>query len=221
MLNKWVCIKDFKQGVTPTDVHFRKLILRAMWRWEWGALEEEDCCRVRGDAEGTRTQLGTLKNKDQCRDPRQTEGGEESGISMEVLVWVRRWTIAWMGCYFTCFAHCITLRAFSFLVTVFWMHLGLWISYIRLLQMWFDQWRKEPSHTFMNAAHRSWGSSWKSLHSDDSHGIYYCLKPLSLFAHRLWSFFKLGSKYFYNWLILVIHLKCKPISLSLACLPYI
>ena len=43
----------------------------------------------------------------------------------------------------------------------------------------------------MNAAHESFRFPWKSFHSDDSHGIYYCVKSLRFF-------FIVGGFFFFN-----------------------
>lgn len=115
---------------------------------------------------------------EQCWDTRELEGGES--LASVQRFWFG-WEAAGRECDFSCFPHLITLRFFSFLVTFPECILGSSISYVRLLQMQFDQWREEPPHTFMNAAHRSWGSSWTSLHSDDSHGLQYCLQLLKSF----------------------------------------
>lgn len=43
---------------------------------EGAVLEEGGCCRAQGDTEGSARQRGTLRDRDQCRDPKGTEGGE-------------------------------------------------------------------------------------------------------------------------------------------------
>lgn len=43
---------------------------------EGAVLEEGGCCRAQGDTGGSARQLGTLRNREQCQDPRGTEGGE-------------------------------------------------------------------------------------------------------------------------------------------------
>ena len=76
-LNVGVFIKDFQQGVAQTAVHFGKLTLSQVeYGQRWAGPEDGSCCRTSGDTRGSRTQLRTLGNTEQCQDPRGTEGGE-------------------------------------------------------------------------------------------------------------------------------------------------
>lgn len=52
--------------------------------------EDGSCRRASGDTRGSRTQLRTLGNTEQCQSPRGVEGGEKVSISMKVPVRMSR-----------------------------------------------------------------------------------------------------------------------------------
>lgn len=94
---------------------------RAAWRMrlKGAALQEGGCSRAQGDAGGTAGQLGTLRNREPCGDPRGVREVEACGVSTEVLLRVRRSVTARTASSFTGFPHPVALRAFSSLITAF------------------------------------------------------------------------------------------------------
>ena len=71
-------MKGVKQEVTRTDVHFRKLTLRAMERTGGGeqAWEEGGYGRAWGDLVGVQSSAGDTREGGQCWDAGGIEGSE-------------------------------------------------------------------------------------------------------------------------------------------------